>query len=109
VRAVDAAEALAALTEISSQIETAAIADARDNVIAATPTDGVALAAAGRALLEQAGQARGREPAQLSASTDRGSVFVVRNRDRTIVVTTTPDPIAALVFYDLKNCLSNAS
>ena len=109
MRAVDAAEALAELREISSQIEAAAIADDRGTVIAATGADGAELAAAGIALLERAAQARGREPAQLSASTDRGSVFVVRDGDRRIVATTKPDPIAGLVFYDLKNCLSNAS
>jgi hypothetical protein len=106
VPAVDAAEALAELTEISSQIEAVAIADAEGNVV---PTEGVALAAAGGALLERAAQARGREPAQLAATTDRGSVFVVRDGERTIVATTKPDPIASLVLYDLKNCLSNAS
>jgi hypothetical protein len=106
---VDATEVLAELTEISSQIQAAAITDANDNVIAAIPADGVALAAAGNALLERAKQARGREPAQLSATTDRGSVFVVRDGERRIVATTRPDPIAGLVFYDLKNCLSNAS
>ena len=107
--AVDAAEALAELTEISSQIEAAAIADGRDNVIAAIPPDGASLAAVGDALLERAREARGREPAQLAATTDRGTVFVVRDGDRRIVATTKPDPIAGLVFYDLKNCLSNAS
>ena len=103
--AVDAAEALAELREISSQVESAAITDDRGTVIAGDPE----LAAAGVALLERAAQARGREPAQLSASTDRGSVFVVRDGDRRIVATTKWDPIAGLVFYDLKNCLSNAS
>ena len=109
VRAVDAAEALAELTQISSQIEAAAIADAQDTVIAATSPDGATLAAAGSALLERARKTRGREPTELSATTDRGGVFVVRDGDRKIVATTRPDPIAGLVFYDLKNCLSNAS
>ena len=107
--AVDAAEALAELTEISSQIDAAAIVDAQDNVVAATPAAGAALAAAGGALLQRAKQTRGREPAQLAATTGRGSVFVVREGDRRIVATTRPDAIAGLVFYDLKNCLSNAS
>ena len=109
MRAVDAAEALAELIQISSQIEAAAIADAQDNVIAATRPDGATLTAAGSALLERAKQVRGREPTELSATTDRGSVFVVRDGDRKIIATTRPDPIAGLVFYDLKNCLSNAS
>jgi len=61
---VDAAQALAELTEISSEIETAAIADQQGNVTATTHQSGDALAAAGRALLEQAARVQGREPAQ---------------------------------------------
>jgi hypothetical protein len=109
VRAVDAARALAELTEISSQIEAAVIADDQGHVIAATPPDGSTLAAAGRALLQRATQVQGRDPAQLGASTELGGVFVVRDGGRTIVATSTPDPTVGLVFYDLKNCLRNAS
>jgi predicted regulator of Ras-like GTPase activity (Roadblock/LC7/MglB family) len=103
---VDAAQALAELTEISSEIEAAAIADGDGSVIAATPASGDALAGAGRALLEQAALAQsGHEPAQINASTARGSVFVVRAGERTIVATTTPEPTVGLVFHDLKTCL----
>jgi hypothetical protein len=34
-----------------------------------------------------------------------GSVFVVRDGDRLIAATTTPEPTVGLVFYDLKTCL----
>jgi predicted regulator of Ras-like GTPase activity (Roadblock/LC7/MglB family) len=105
-RVVDAAQALADLTEISSQIDAAAVADDQGNVIAATSVDGEALGGAGRALLELAAKAQGgREPVQLDASTARGSVFVVRDGDRTIVAATAPQATAGLVFYDLKTCL----
>ena len=105
MRAVDAAQALAELTEISSEIETAAIADQQGNVTATTHQSGDALAAAGRALLEHAARVQGREPAQVDVATARGSVFVVRDDGRTIVATTAPEPTAGLVFYDLKTCL----
>jgi hypothetical protein len=32
-------------------------------------------------------------------------VFVVRDGDRLIAATTTPEPTVGLVFYDLKTCL----
>ncbi len=43
--------------------------------------------------------------AQLEAATLDGSVFVVRDGQRLIAATTTPEPTVGLVFYDLKTCL----
>ena len=43
--------------------------------------------------------------AQLEAATLDGSVFVVRDGERMIAATTTPEPTVGLVFYDLKHCL----
>jgi hypothetical protein len=105
VLAVDAAQALAELTEISSEIEVAAIADEQGNVTATTHQNGDALAAAGRTLLEHAARVQGREPAQLDVATATGNVFLVRDNGRTIVATTAREPTAGLVFYDLKTCL----
>jgi predicted regulator of Ras-like GTPase activity (Roadblock/LC7/MglB family) len=109
---MDAAQALADLTEISSQVVHAAIVDAEGAVLATTITD------EGRAarfvqgvttLLEEADalrQARGLPSlAQLEAATLEGSVFVVRRAGRIIAATTRPDPTVGLVFYDLKHCL----
>ena len=42
---------------------------------------------------------------QLEAATPVGSVFVVRDGERLIAATTTPEPTVGLVFYDLKTCL----
>jgi len=42
---------------------------------------------------------------QLEASTQEGSVFVVRDGSRRIAATTGPSPTVGLVFYDLKSCL----
>jgi predicted regulator of Ras-like GTPase activity (Roadblock/LC7/MglB family) len=113
---MDAAQALADLTEISSQVVHVAIVDGDGNVLATTIAD------AGRAerfvqgvttLLEEADglrQSRGLPGlSQLEAATLEGSVFVVRRESdpgpRFIAATTRPDPTVGLVFYDLKHCL----
>jgi predicted regulator of Ras-like GTPase activity (Roadblock/LC7/MglB family) len=108
--AVDAAQALADLTEISSQIEAAVLFDEAGAVQASTlasDSSAEALAKAGAQLLDQAIGLR-REPGevtQLEAATDTGSVFVVRDDERRIAATTGPSPTVGLVFYDLKSCL----
>jgi predicted regulator of Ras-like GTPase activity (Roadblock/LC7/MglB family) len=103
---VDAAESLAELTEISSQVLAAAIVDGEGGVVASTLADGAVLAEAGRTLLEQAAGARnGAEPTQVEVATDEGSVFVLSDGGRTIVATTGPRPTVGLVFYDLKSAL----
>ena len=102
---MDAAQALADLTEISSQIKSAVIVDEAGAVAGATLADGSPLAEAGRALLEEAEHVHGTRPAQLEAATAGGSVFVLSDGARTIVATTGPQPTVGLVFYDLKSCL----
>lgn len=117
LRRMDAAQALADLTEISSQVVHVAIVDGDGTVLATTIAD------AGRAgrfvqgvttLLEEADTvrlARGLPGlSQLEAATHEGSVFVVRRESegggtRIIAATTRPDPTVGLVFYDLKHCL----
>lgn len=109
---MDAPQALADLTEISSQVVDVAIIEA-DGTILATTADDAARAkrfAAGIAkLLEEAEalrELRGLpDLAQLEAATLDGSVFAVRRHGRTIAATTLPDPTVGLVFYDLKHCL----
>jgi predicted regulator of Ras-like GTPase activity (Roadblock/LC7/MglB family) len=112
LRRVDAAQALADLTEISSQVVDVAIVGADGSVLATTIADDASAArfVAGVAhLVEEADAvrvARGLpDLAQLEAATLDGSVFVVRREGRTIAATTRPDPTVGLVFYDLKHCL----
>ncbi len=62
------------------------------------------LADGARALIEAAEELRP-GVSQLEASTVSGSVFVVRDGDRLIAATTSPEPTVGLVFYDLKTCL----
>ena len=107
---MDAAQALADLTEISSQIEAAVLFDAAGAVQGSTLADeraATTLAGSAAALLEGADALRGEGAAvtQLEAATDDGSVFVVRGSDLQIAATTGPAPTVGLVFYDLKSCL----
>ena len=109
---MDAAQALADLTEISSQIEGAVIAETAGNVVASTfadPSTRERVAGAALELLRAAdetpGDSRRVELAQLEAATPAGSVFLVRDRGRVLAAVTGPQPTVGLVFYDLKTCL----
>jgi len=106
---VATAQALADLTEISSQIQSAVAFDREGTVVASTVDDDRAgsLASTALELLEAAEKqgTEGKELAQLDVALQDGSVFVVRDGDRLILATTTPEPTAGLVFYDLKSCL----
>ena len=109
---MDAAQALADLTEISSQIEAAVLFDETGSVQGSTLADDGAAAELARAaadLLERSGGFRSSgQVTQLEAATDDGSVFVVSDGPRRIAATTAPQPTVGLVFYDLKSCLRNA-
>jgi predicted regulator of Ras-like GTPase activity (Roadblock/LC7/MglB family) len=107
---MDAAQALADLTEISSQIESAVLFDEQGAVVGSTLADdgaAKALAQGAAELLDGAAAFRSSEAAvtQLEASTHEGSVFVVRDGSRRIAATTGPSPTVGLVFYDLKSAL----
>jgi predicted regulator of Ras-like GTPase activity (Roadblock/LC7/MglB family) len=108
---MDAAGALADLTEISSQVEAAVVFDDDGTVLASTLTDGGPSERLARAALDLLGAAReqtaagGRSLTQLEVALREGSVFVARDQDRSIVATTSADPTSGLVFYDLKTCL----
>ena len=107
----EALAALAELTEISSQIETAVLFDAGGAVAASTLPDERAarVASAAKTLAETAQQGRAGEVTQIEAATGEGSLFVVRDGERLIAAATGPDPTAGLVFYDLKRCLRRAA
>jgi len=106
---MDVAQALADLTQISSQIEQAVVVGSDGAVLGSTFEGGERLAAVIGRLLREAETARGRPPQQLEAAMRDGSVFVLRDGDRTIVATTGPAPTVGLVFYDLKSCLKAAA
>jgi predicted regulator of Ras-like GTPase activity (Roadblock/LC7/MglB family) len=104
---MDAARAIAEMTDISPQVREVVVLGADGAVVgsnAATEDRASRLADGARRLLDAA------EPeqpgvAQLEAATVAGSVFVVRDGERVIAATTSPEPTVGLVFYDLKTCL----
>jgi hypothetical protein len=106
-RVPPADDALAHLTEISTQIEAAVVLDREGGVQAATVDDERAghIARAALELFRQAEAQREQELVQLDAALAGGSVFVVRDEERLIAATTGPGPTAGLVFYDLKSAL----
>ena len=104
-----AEQALSDLTEISSQVEAAALFDAKGNVSASTLADGEPFVRAVQDLLAAAAESRQGSLNQLEASTGEGSLFVVRDGDSYIAATTAPEPTVALVFYDLKTALRAAA
>ncbi len=104
---MDATQAIADLTEISPQVQDVAVIAADGTLTGSNLAASEAaqrLADGARRLLDAA---EGLRPgvAQLEAATTSGSVFVVRDGDRLIAATTTPEPTVGLVFYDLKTCL----
>jgi predicted regulator of Ras-like GTPase activity (Roadblock/LC7/MglB family) len=110
--AMDAAQALADLTEISSQIEAAVLAGADGAVVASTFREsgrGSDLAKAAVELVSAAGESSGEAPnqklVQIQAATPRGSLFVVRDGSHIVAALTGSKPTVGLVFYDLKTCL----
>ena len=104
--AMDAAQAIADLTEISPQVRDVAVIAPDGSLVGSNaPAENAArlVDVASRLV----GEAERLRPgvAQLEAATVAGSVFVVRDGDRLIAATTTPEPTVGLVFYDLKVCL----
>lgn len=104
---MDAQQALADLTEVSSQIQAAVVFDDQGKVAGSTHGEGAALAKAAADLLAAADELRaGDAPlTQLEVATEEGSVFVVRQEKATIAATTGANPTVGLVFYDLKSAL----
>jgi hypothetical protein len=107
---MDAAQALAELSELSSQVERAVVLDAKGALLGSTGEDAAAADALARAALDLVAAAR-----ELRAAADdvtrvevelaEGGLFVLREGDRTIAATTGPGPTAGLVAYDLRTCL----
>jgi hypothetical protein len=104
---MDAAQAIADLTEISPQVRDVVVIDSGGRPAGSNLADDAAVArlADGARRLVEAAEALRPGVAQLEAATLAGSVFVVRDGDRLIAATTTPEPTVGLVFYDLKTCL----
>jgi predicted regulator of Ras-like GTPase activity (Roadblock/LC7/MglB family) len=104
---VDAQQAIADLTEISPQVRDVVVIGADGAPAGSNLADEAAQRrlADGAKRLVEAAEAMRPGVAQLEAATLAGSVFVVRDGDRMIAATTSPEPTVGLVFYDLKTCL----
>jgi len=108
---MDAAQALAELADISSQIVLALIFDVRGELIEATLADrqrAESLAFGAAALLACTTQIAGHEgdePIQVELAYSEGSILLVREGDLRILALTAPDPIAGLAFFELRACL----
>jgi predicted regulator of Ras-like GTPase activity (Roadblock/LC7/MglB family) len=110
---MNAQQALADLTEISSQIQAAVVFDDQGKVAGSTladPARGDELARAAQQLLAAADSVQGGESklTQLEIATEEGSVFIVREGKMSIAATTGRNPTVGLVFYDLKSALRSA-
>ena len=104
---MDAAQAIADLEEISPQVRDVVVIGAEGAPVGSNLGDEAAaarLTEGARRLVETA-EAFRPGVAQLEVATLAGSVFVVRDGERMIAATTTPEPTVGLVFYDLKTCL----
>jgi hypothetical protein len=94
---MDAAQALADLTEISAQIDGAVLAGSDGSLIASTfarEERGKELARAAVDLLAAAAESRA-----------EGQELVVQDGGKVVAAVTGPRPTVGLVFYDLKTCL----
>jgi predicted regulator of Ras-like GTPase activity (Roadblock/LC7/MglB family) len=107
---MDAAAALAELTELSSQVERAVVLDAAGAVLGSTESDAAAtdaLAEAAQGLLAAASEIRvsAGEVTRVEVELADGGLFVLSEGGRTVAAATGPDPTAGLVVYDLRTCL----
>jgi hypothetical protein len=107
---MDAAQALAELKELSSQVERAVVLEAGGDILAGTDEDRAqveALAGATTALVAAAGElhSTAADVARAEVELAEGGFFVLREGGRTIGATTGPGPTSGLVVYDLRTCL----
>ncbi len=107
VSRVDAASALADLTELSSQVEAAVVLDANGRIVAATGGGDERLARAATELVRVSTERLGRTLTEVEARFRDGSVFVVRGDGHDVAARTRPRPHSALVRHDLAACLSS--
>ena len=108
---MDAAQALAELTELSSQVERAVVLDAGGATIASTDGDDAgahALAQAARDAIASATELHSSGGAVTTVEIELagGALFVVSDGALTVAATTGSEPTAGLVAYDLRTCLA---
>jgi predicted regulator of Ras-like GTPase activity (Roadblock/LC7/MglB family) len=107
---MDASQALAELTELSSQVERAVVLDSGGAVLGSTEESEEAAQRLARAALDALAAAgdihsSSGEVTGVEVELADGGLFVLREGLRTIAATTGPSPTAGLVAYDLRTCL----
>ncbi len=101
-------EALAELLDLSAQVRDVAILGETGFVLASTGTveRGEQLARVASDLAAAAADVRpGAAVSRVEVSGEGAHVFLVRDGGRTAIATTSPEPIAGLVIYDLRTML----
>jgi hypothetical protein len=101
-------QALRELLDVSEDVVAAAIIDRNGEPAAATVGDDAARNAAeivGGMLAYTDALRSGASVERLEAVTPGGSIFLVREGTRTAVAATGPDPVAGLVYHDLRTAL----
>jgi predicted regulator of Ras-like GTPase activity (Roadblock/LC7/MglB family) len=107
---MDVAQALAELTELSSQVERAVVLDASGAVLGSTSPDERTterLASGARDVVAAAGDLHpsAGKVTRVEIELGDGALFVLHEGGRTIAAVTRPHPTAGLVVYDLRTCL----
>ena len=103
-----AAEIVAALTELSSEIRRVALVAADGKVLAVSSgADGERLARVAAELFDLSETTAPSDASIVDVRVDlpEGGVIACRDAGRIAVATTTPEPAAALVLHDLRTCL----
>ena len=106
---MDATQALAELTELSSQIRAAVVLGTDGSLLGSIPGDTGTAESLERATLELVAAASELSPShevtRVEVELEAGGLFVLREDGRTIAATTGPQPTSGLVIYDLRTCL----
>jgi hypothetical protein len=107
---MDVAQALAELTELSSQVERAVVLDGAGALLGSTSPDERTterLATAARDALAAATELHpsAGTATRVEVELAQGALFVLGEGGHTIAAVTRPHPTAGLVAYDLRTCL----
>jgi predicted regulator of Ras-like GTPase activity (Roadblock/LC7/MglB family) len=111
---MDAQAALDELTTLSQQVVEAVITSADGRVVASTVGDMTRAESLGRAGAEMLSavadlRAGGAAVERVEVALNAGSVFCVREGERSIVATTIAEPTPGLVLYDLRTALRRSA
>ena len=107
--ALTPALALEYLDELSTDIESVLVLDRAGKVAAATAEDEERRERMRELVVAVLDRAAETVPGsdQLEVQTSEGSVFAVRGKDWTVAVVAGRKPLASLMFYDLRNVVSD--